>query len=1412
MLNRVAPLLAAMLLFTQAGVASDWPMWRHDPARSGATAGGLPDELHLQWTLKLPRQVRAWPESQPKLNFDAGYEPVVAGNRLLIGSTVDGSITTFDTGTAAVQWRFFTNGPVRFAPAVSKDRVYAVSDDGFLYCLSLETGRELWKVQGGPSQKQIIGNDRVISTWPARGGVVVEGGVAYFAAGIWPSLGIFIRAVDAESGDVLWTNSTTGSRFVTHPHGADAFGSISPQGYLAVSGDSLIVPGGRTLPGIFDKKTGELRHFEFGGKGEGGFDAFSSGDLVHVRGDVLRTSDGAAAGSIPARLAGQHGVIGESGSSLMITSPSGQMVERISKDRRGKTQKTVTFTADSVRKVSVNGPSRVYLQAGTQVFAAGDGKLVAYSLDSDGDSPLEPVWTDPVQGEVSSMIAADERLFVVTTDGTIRCFGDEPITNDREPGQPVSLTSQRRFTPQENTQSDIATDLLRIAGPVRGYTVSIGSPSLATAELLLTQGDTRLVSVVDSTDQADLKPLRQLSLQVEGRIAIQRGNFASAGLPAYCASLVFGSESRDYSPEEITAAWNILRPYGGTCCLKTTADAHQRIVTFIRTSAFSNAEVTRDGDWTVVRRNGALPDTGGWTHQYGDAANSVVSQDARVKPPFGLLWFGGPANDRVLPRHGHGPSPQVAGGRLFIEGPDMLRCVDVYNGRVWWERELPGLGTYYNNTAHHPGAGEIGSNYVSLEDSVYVVYGKDLLQLDATTGETIRDFELDAAAAQADWGVVLADDRYLIAAASPVAVASGNASAKKSAPVVPGNSRPLIKRGEKWSYLAGSDPVDSWTSPEFPTVGWKVGPAGFGYGDNDDRTVLRDMKNSYQRVYIRREFSVSKLNLNEQLNLVINYDDGFVAYLNGHEVARANVKSGSGAKAKYVSSHEAEGAETVALKDARRHLRVGRNVLAIEGHNRGAASSDFTLDPYLIAVSPDSSTPDSSKASPPANRPEALVDSRYSSASRKLVVFDRLTGEQLWSRDARLNFRHNAICAADGKVFCIDALSPSKLAVLKRRGAVPEGQPRLLALDVATGEELWSTTEDVFGTFLSWSREHNILIQSGSAYRDRAKDEIDTGLVAYHSDTGEVAWKNLKQKYGGPLLLHNDRIITNGAGGFEMNLLTGESTGWKYSRMYGCNTAIGSQHLLTFRSGAAGFCDLTGDSGTGNLGGFRSSCTSNLVVADGVLNAPDYTRTCVCAYQLQTSLALVHAPESEFWTFGHTDFTNRPVQSIGLNLGAPGDRRADSGVLWFDYPTIGGPSPALKVEMMPAAPQTFAQHSSLMANDRLNWVGASGVRGLYRLKLTADIATNGKPVTVRLVFAEPDDLQPEQRVFSVALNGRVKVKDFDIAARQLSPDGTLVQDFHDVDFHGDLTIEFTPKPQSRTPVLCGVAILTADAK
>lgn len=129
---------------------------------------------------------------------------------------------------------------------------------------------------------------------------------------------------------------------------------------------------------------------------------------------------------------------------------------------------------------------------------------------------------------------------------------------------------------------------------------------------------------------------------------------------------------------------------------------------------------------------------------------------------------------------------------------------------------------------------------------------------------------------------------------------------------------------------------------------WRQGRAGFGYGDDDDETVL-DMQGRVTEVQIRRVFHWDAAEPAE-LSLRIRYDDGFVAFINGVEVARANVQTGEGGTVQ-VESHEAEEWEEFALPGAKAALRRGSNVLALQGYNAGIDSSDFTLHPVLRSKS-----------------------------------------------------------------------------------------------------------------------------------------------------------------------------------------------------------------------------------------------------------------------------------------------------------------------------------------------------------------------------------------------------------------------------------------------------------------------------
>ena len=168
-----------------------------------------------------------------------------------------------------------------------------------------------------------------------------------------------------------------------------------------------------------------------------------------------------------------------------------------------------------------------------------------------------------------------------------------------------------------------------------------------------------------------------------------------------------------------------------------------------------------------------------------------------------------------------------------------------------------------------------------------------------------------------------------------------------------GKQKTIINKGAEWEYLAGGKAPqdDNWTSLSFDSkkAGWKTGKAGFGYGDDDDETVLEDMQNKYSKIFIRKEFTLPEGTKLNNLALLINYDDAFVLHVNGRRLMNSNnliIDEKTGAIT--VNNHEANGPEYFSLNNFAGAFKVGRNVIALEGHNTNLESSDFTLDPQLI--------------------------------------------------------------------------------------------------------------------------------------------------------------------------------------------------------------------------------------------------------------------------------------------------------------------------------------------------------------------------------------------------------------------------------------------------------------------------------
>jgi len=1242
--------LLAVCLISVVGIdperawGGDWPMWRHDAQHSAATSDQLPAQLHLQWVRSLPAPRPAWPGNQLKLQFDVSYEPVVMGKTIFVPSMVSDHVSAYDTETGDFKWRFYTDGPVRFAPVAWQNKLYFTSDDGYLYCLNAEQGTLLWKYRGGPSDRRVLGNERLISAWPARGAPVLYEGTVYFAASIWPFMGIFIHALDADTGRVIWTNSGSGSNYITQKHNSPAFAGVSPQGYLLATKDKLLVAGGRTLPAVYDRYTGEQLYYRLKddtfGKDNGGYELAASDKWFFNRGAMYQLADGKPILRTQPGILFEGTVISLAGKSKIVAHALQPEKEEYV-DRKGKKQ-----TRRILRKrweiPLERNLNRLFIKAGSRLYAGGDNGLIA-AVDICGTGGNKGItWQTDINGDPWSMLAADDKLFVVTRQGSIYCFG---------PDQKSALTYKQNPIPDRPSVSNKWTtqvgNIVKDTKVTQGYCLMLEVDDSMLIEALAAQTDLYIIGL--ESDAAKVEKLRQRleKLDLYGRrVSIHTGDILSVQLPPYMASLIVANDVRIEDSAQDSAflkrLYQTLRPYGGKAYLSFNTPLQSKsFVGLAKQAGLEGAEINALETSVILQRAGRLAGSADWTHQYADSANSVVSKDRLVKAPLDLLWFGGPSNAKILPRHGHGPSPQVVGGRLFIEGPDILRAIDVYTGRLLWEKQIKGLGRFYNRTRHQPGANEIGSNYVSVHDGIYVNTIHSCLRLDPATGETIQTINLP-------------------------------------------------KEDEK---------------------------------------------------------QPPKL--------------GFIAVWNNLLIATASPLQIKPQKEKKNQQH--------------------------------------TTNAVLQEI------------------PGVKIDSDYASSSRILMVMDRYSGRVIWSRQAKYNFRHNTIAIAAGKIFCIDGISEKKLNYLKRRGFQITDKPTLYALDVLTGEVIWSKTKDVFGTWLGYSTEHDVLVQAGSLGRDRAFDEIGRRMIAYQADDGRILWDN-DREYKGPVMLHHDTIITqhdavdllSGRQKMRPHAITGTMIPWQYKRNYGCNTVIACENLLTFRSAAAGFYDLQNDGGTGNLGGFKSGCTSNLIPADGVLNAPDYTRTCICSYQNQTSLALVHNPKAEMWTFTALAPDDAPVKQVGINFGAPGDRLADNGTLWLDYPSVGGPSPDIPIEIGSPKPQWLRYHSSQMAEGPLKWVTSSGGKNIRNLKITlAKGQSKPRSYTVRLFFAELEQMQPGQRVFDVTIQNTQVLKDFDIAREAGGLYRGIVKEFTGIEVNQHLIITLISSSGSAHigPILNGLEIV-----
>ena len=167
----------------------------------------------------------------------------------------------------------------------------------------------------------------------------------------------------------------------------------------------------------------------------------------------------------------------------------------------------------------------------------------------------------------------------------------------------------------------------------------------------------------------------------------------------------------------------------------------------------------------------------------------------------------------------------------------------------------------------------------------------------------------------------------------------------------------LIEQGALWKYLDdGSDQGSAWIEIDFDDGGWNSGHGELGYGDGDEVTVVGygpDENDKNISTYFRRMFTVNNAEDIQTLTFSLKRDDGAVIYLNGNEVIRSNMPSGSISYDTYASSTVSGSNEDTFFEWtlSSNNLTNGENIVAVEIHQISGTSSDISFDLELNGTS-----------------------------------------------------------------------------------------------------------------------------------------------------------------------------------------------------------------------------------------------------------------------------------------------------------------------------------------------------------------------------------------------------------------------------------------------------------------------------
>ncbi|MHC5056659.1 MAG: outer membrane protein assembly factor BamB family protein, partial [Planctomycetota bacterium] len=373
------------------------------------------------------------------------------------------------------------------------------------------------------------------------------------------------------------------------------------------------------------------------------------------------------------------------------------------------------------------------------IIVAGDAAVLGFA---DGVAMVDlgsrkTVWRAETDAPARSLAVSDGRLFVSTDAGTICCFARGLAGGPKR----IAPASKARGD-ETGPASRLAAEALEASGVRKGYCLvtstgdRAGGIDVAALVREVVRRSELYVIVLERSGEAAGR--MRASLDEAGAYGTRCAvlGVGVRDLPGYFANLVLVADGDTQGADRDEIA-RVLRPFGGVLCS------------------------VEDGRAKVIKCLSPLPGAGEWTHNFGNAGNTLYSGDEVVKGPLGMLWYED-ETQRTIDRHGKNPAPLAYKGLLLRQGIDSIRCRDAYNGTVLYDIEIPGvLAAYMEGT--QVGAAHIGSTHCVADDRLYARVGDRCLAFNVFTGKELAAYRVPAMpdGSRGKWGWVACEDGVL---------------------------------------------------------------------------------------------------------------------------------------------------------------------------------------------------------------------------------------------------------------------------------------------------------------------------------------------------------------------------------------------------------------------------------------------------------------------------------------------------------------------------------------------------------------------------------------------------------------------------------------------------------------------------